>query len=78
MLAATSNVDVLRSKIKEDLDILDLDELQKLYQTIAAMAAEKAIKFANKDWGERFISREKINSEVEKYRNLPSPSPATC
>ncbi len=69
MLAATSNVDALRTKIKEDLDILELDELQKLYQTIAAMAAEKAIKFANKDWAERFISREKINTEVERFRN---------
>lgn len=66
MLAAISNVDVLRTKIKEDLDILDLDELQKLYQTIATMAAEKAIKFANIDWTERFISRDKINAEVEK------------
>ncbi|HLP47208.1 MAG TPA: hypothetical protein VK186_04740 [Candidatus Deferrimicrobium sp.] len=68
MFAATSNTDALRTKIKEDLDILDLDELQKLYQTLAAMAAEKAIKFANKDWAERFISRESISDEVEKYR----------
>jgi predicted GIY-YIG superfamily endonuclease len=72
MLAATSNADVLRTKIKEDLDILDVDELQKLYQTLAAMAAEKAIKLANKDWTERFISREKISAEVEKYRKSKS------
>jgi predicted GIY-YIG superfamily endonuclease len=72
MLAATSNADVLRTKIKEDLDILDVDELQKLYQTLAAMAAEKAVKLANKDWAERFISREKISAEVEKYRKSKS------
>lgn len=68
MLATTSNVEVLRTKIKEDIEILDVDELQKLYQTIAAMAAEKAVKFADKDWAERFISREKITDEVEMYR----------
>jgi hypothetical protein len=69
MLAAASNAEILRSKIKEDLDILELDELHQLYQTLAAMAAEKAIKYADKDWVDRFISRKKINEEVEKYRN---------
>lgn len=42
MFAATSNAEVLRTKIKEDLDILDIDELQSISQTIAALAAEKA------------------------------------
>ncbi|MGE5344038.1 MAG: hypothetical protein ACM3SY_21405 [Candidatus Omnitrophota bacterium] len=69
MFAAASNAEVLRTQIKEDLDILDLDELQSLYRMLATMAAEKAIKYANKDWTERFISREKINDEVEKYRH---------
>ena len=68
LAAATSNVDVLKNKIKEDIDIMDIDELQKLYQTIAAMAAEKAIKFADKDWTERLISCEKIADEVEQFR----------
>jgi len=69
MFAATSNAEELRTKIKEDLCILDMDELQTLYRTIAALAAEKAIKFADKDWAGRFLSREKINKEVEEYRH---------
>jgi hypothetical protein len=70
MLAVSDSAEVLRKRIKEDLDILEIDELKKLYQTLSAIAAEKAIKFANKDWEERDLSREKIKKEVEKYRHL--------
>ena len=69
MLAVADSAEVLRNRIKGDLDILEIDELKKLYQTLSAMAAEKAIKFANKDWEERGLSREKIKKEVEKYRH---------
>lgn len=69
MLAVSDSAEVLRNKIKEDLDMLETDELKKLYQTLAAMAAEKAIKFADKDWEERNLSREKIKKEVENYRH---------
>lgn len=69
MLAVSDNAEVLRNKIKEDVDMLEIDELKKLYQTISAMAAEKAIKFADRDWEEKGLSREKIKEEVEKYRH---------
>lgn len=69
MLAVSDSAEVLRNKIKEDLDMLETDELKKLYQTLAAMAAEKAIKFADRDWEERNLSREKIKKEVENYRH---------
>jgi hypothetical protein len=64
----SDNAEVLRNRIKEDLDILDMDELKKLYQTIAAIAAEKAIKLADKEWEEKGLSREKIKEEVKSYR----------
>lgn len=69
MLAVSDSAEVLRNRIKEDLDMLEIDELKKLYQTLAAMAAEKAIKFANRDWKEKELSREKIKKEVEEYRH---------
>ena len=69
MLAVSDSAEVLRNRIKEDLDMLEIAELKKLYQTLAAMAAGKAIKFANRDWEEREISREKIKKEVEEYRH---------
>ncbi|UCH96668.1 MAG: hypothetical protein JSV88_07405 [Candidatus Aminicenantes bacterium] len=69
MLAVSDSAEVLRNKIKEDVDMLEIDELKKLYQTLAAMAAEKAIKFADRDWEEKGLSREKIKEEVEKYRH---------
>ncbi len=68
MLAMSDNAEVLRNRIKEDIDILDMDELKKLYQTIAAIAAEKAIKLADRDWEEKGLSREKIKEEVKNYR----------
>ncbi|MGD2085703.1 MAG: hypothetical protein PVH61_05910 [Candidatus Aminicenantes bacterium] len=68
MLTMSDNAEVLRNRIKEDLDILDMDELKKLYQTIAAIAAEKAIKLADKEWEEKGLSREKIKEEVKSYR----------
>jgi hypothetical protein len=68
MLTMSDNVEVLRNRIKEDLDILDMDELKKLYQTIAAIAAEKAIKLADREWEEKGLSREKIREEVKNYR----------
>jgi hypothetical protein len=64
----SDNAEVLRNRIKEDLDILDMDELKKLYQTIAAIAAEKAIKLADREWEEKGLSREKIKEEVKNYR----------
>ncbi len=69
MLAVSDSAEVLRSKIKEGLDILEIEELKKLYQTLAVMAAEKATKFADRDWEERGLSREKIEKEVENYRH---------
>lgn len=68
MLTMSDNAEVLRNRIKEDLDILDMDELKKLYQTIAAISAEKAIKLADRDWEEKGLSREKIREEVKNYR----------
>jgi hypothetical protein len=68
MLTMSEDTEALRSKIKEDLDILDMDELKRVYQTIAAIAAEKAIKLADRDWMEKDISREKIEEEVKRYR----------
>jgi hypothetical protein len=68
MLTMSDNAEVLRNRIKEDLDILDMDELKKLYQTIAAIAAEKAIKLADREWEEKGLSREKIKEEVKNYR----------
>jgi hypothetical protein len=64
----SDNAEVLRNRIKDDLDILDMDELKKLYQTIAAIAAEKAIKLADREWEEKGLSREKIKEEVKNYR----------
>jgi len=58
----------LRNRIKEDLDILDTDELKEVYKTIAAIAAEKVIKRADRDWIGKDLSREKIKEEVIKYR----------
>ncbi len=69
MLAVSDSAEVLRNRIKEDLDMLEIDELKKLYQTLATMAAGKAIKFADRDWEERELSREKIKNEVEEYRH---------
>jgi len=69
MLAVSDSAEVLRNRIKKDLDMLEIDELKKLYQTLAAMAAEKAIKLANRDWEEKELSREKIKKEVEEYRH---------
>jgi hypothetical protein len=70
MLAVLDDsADVLRNRIKEDLDMLEIDELKKLYQTLSAMAAEKAIKFADRDWEEKKMSREKIEKAVEEYRH---------
>ena len=68
MLTMSENTESLKNKIKEDLDILDMDELKRVYQTIAAIAAEKAIKLADRDWMEKGLSREKIEEEVKKYR----------
>ena len=68
MLLPVDNPDLLRSKIKEDIDYFDLEELRKLYKSIAAIAAEKAIKLADKYWVEKNLSREKIQQEVENYR----------
>jgi hypothetical protein len=68
MLTTADSTEVLRNKIKEDLDILDTDDLRKLYNMIAAMAAEKATKLADRDWMEKGLSREKIKEEVKRYR----------
>ena len=68
MLAMYDNAEVLRKKIKEDLAVLDMDELKKLYQTIADLAAEKAIKLADRDWQEKGLSSKKIKEEVINYR----------
>jgi len=68
MLAITDNAETLRNKIINDLHILDMDDLKKVYQTMAAIAAEKAIKFADRDWQDKEISREKINKEIKNFR----------
>ena len=67
-MTTADNTEVLRNKIKEDLDFLDTDDLRKLYNMVAAMAAEKATKLADKDWMEIGISRETIKEEVKRYR----------
>ncbi len=72
MLAASDNAEVLRNRIKEDLDLIDITELKELYRMLASMAAEKAIKFADRDWKERGLSREKIEQEVANYRQSQS------
>ena len=41
MLTMNESPEELRNRIKEDLDILDTDELKEVYKTIAAIAAEK-------------------------------------
>ncbi len=68
MLIMNESPEELRNRIKEDLDILDTDELKEVYKTIAAIAAEKAIKLADRDWIGKGLSREKIKEEVNKYR----------
>ena len=68
MLTMNESPEELRNRIKEDLDILDTDELKEVYKTIAAIAAEKAIKLADRDWIGKGLSREKIKEEVNKYR----------
>jgi hypothetical protein len=67
MLTITENAETLKNKIKDDLDILDMDELQRIYRTIATIAAEKAIKLADRDWMEKGLSRVKIEEEVKMY-----------
>ena len=62
------NPEVLRSKIIHVLDILSIDELKRLHQLIAGMAAEKATKLANLDWDIKGLSRDKINEEIRNYR----------
>jgi hypothetical protein len=74
MLAISDNSQVLRNRIKEDLVILDMDELKELSQTIVAMAAEKAIKSAGRDWEEKKLSREKIRDEVENQSQSKNTS----
>jgi len=68
MLTMSESPEELRNRIKEDLDILDTDELKEVYKTIATIAAEKAIKLADRDWIGKGLSREKIKEEVTKYR----------
>ena len=68
MLTMNESPEELRNRIKEDLDILDTDELKEVYKTIAAIAAEKVIKLADRDWIGKGLSREKIKEEVNKYR----------
>lgn len=68
MLALSDDVETLRKKIINDLHILDMDDLKKVYQTMAAIAAEKAIKFADRDWQDKEISREKIDKEIKNFR----------
>ncbi len=68
MLTMTENTEAMKNKIKDDLDILDIEELKRVYQTIAAIAAEKAVKLADRDWMEKGLSREKIKEEIKRYR----------
>jgi len=68
MLIPAETPDVLRRKIREDIEYFDLEELRKLYKSIAEISAEKAIKLADKHWIEKSISRHKIKKEVENYR----------
>jgi len=68
MLSVQNEPEILRERLKKDLDILDADELKQLYQVIARMAAEKAVRFADIDWEKKEISRSLIQREVENYR----------
>jgi len=68
MLSVQNEPEILRERLKKDLDILDADELKQLYQVIARMAAEKAVRFADIDWEKKGISRSLIQREVENYR----------
>ena len=68
MPAMSDNAAVLRSRIKQDLDNLDIEALKQVYQTIAVIAAEKTIKLADRDWQEKGLSREKVKEEVKNYR----------
>lgn len=68
MLTMTESAEELRNRIIEDLYIMDMEELRTLYGAIAAIAAEKATKLADRDWVEKNLSREKIAEEVTKYR----------
>lgn len=68
MIITADNPEVLRDKIKHSLDIMDTDDLKRLYHLIAGIAAEKATKFANLDWAEKNLSRELIDEEIKNYR----------
>lgn len=68
MITMADSPEFLRDKIKLSLDIMDIDDLKKLYHLISRIAAEKATKFANLDWTEKSLSREKINDEIKRYR----------
>lgn len=68
MLTMAESPETLRSRLKEDIDKFDMDELKKLYDMIATIAAEKAIKLADIAWEKEGISRERIEEEVRKYR----------
>lgn len=68
MLSVQNEPEILRERLKKDLDILDTDELKQLYQVIARMAAEKAVRFADIDWGKKGITRSLIQREVDNYR----------
>lgn len=68
MIATAESPDVLRSKIKHSLDIMDTDELKRLYQFVSGIVAEKVTKFADMDWVEKGLSRDLIKEEVDNYR----------
>lgn len=68
MITVTETPEMLRDKIKSSLEIMDTDDLKKLYQVIAGIAAEKTVKFADMDWVEKDLSRERIKEEVHQYR----------
>jgi hypothetical protein len=69
MITTAESPEVLRNKIKSSLDIMDTDELKRLYQLIAGIAAEKATKLADMDWDLKDMSRDKINEELKNFRH---------
>ena len=68
MITIPNDPQVLRDKIRQDLDVLDMDELKQMYRMIAQTAAKKAILFADIDWEEKGLSREQVKKEISNYR----------
>lgn len=72
MITIADTPEVLRRKIIHGLESMDFDELKRLHQLIAGIAAEKAILLADMDWKNNGLSRDKINEELKKYRQAKS------